>query len=394
MLYRPIRPAIAFALCMIILLSLSHVANAFLTDKIISSPDNTSSAFSFLKDNSIYFTTDKNGDFKKIFTAGENNEIVAQRLSPNGKYIAVIADNLERKYLYQDAPEESRNDPDAYINGVDVFILDAKGEVLIKLEPDNLVALDWNPDGNKFLCLTGDYDKNPAYMEWRPGDALSVYDVNSKEITSSLVAPKNDHYLDATWAEYDGNIYVFREIRQEYASLDGVFRYNFLSSELVPTPLKSNIISPDGKYCFQKSSGTSGYKIGLYSTGTEDEIPLVVPDKILRLDYLKRKDDKSYYRYFSGNLRFLTWIIEDGKSYAVLYDAGSSSLHEQMDITGFWKVDCETGKSEEMAAPKEISTYRSKLRNDYQMPAGLENGKLVWPVSDGKGGLKASTLEQ
>ncbi len=370
-------------LCVLILLGLSRIANAQLFSRLAYSPVSTSSAYSFLKDNSIYFTAGENGDFKKIFSAETSTEIFDHRLSPNGKYIAVIAHDLERKYPFAD-------DPGALINGVDVLILDTKGEVLIKLEPDYLLGFDWNPEGDKFVCVTNDYEKNPVRSEWLPGDALIVYDADSKEKISFHDAPKNEYYWNAVWAEHDGNIYVDLSEENTNGLFSGIFRYDYKASVLVPTPLKALNISPDGKYCFHDIvNNIKNGEIGLYSTSTGNEIRFIVPD---RNPAWNNVSDQVYSRIFTHQLKLLSWIIEGSKTYAVLYNLAPSSLLAKMNISGFWKVDCETGIFKELAAPKGISTYY-KSRNDYQMPAGLANGKLVWPVSDGKGGLKASTLE-
>lgn len=382
MFFKLIKPVIALTLCMTIFSGVSDSANA----QLAYSPGNTSSGYSILKNNSIYFTAENNGNFIKIFSAGDSTKIISQQLSPNGKYIAVTAHDMERTYPFVDVPEEYFGTVFRY--GVDIIILDTKGEVLIKLEPDDLLALDWNPEGNKFLCLTGDYEKNPVRSEWRPGDVLSIYDVANKEKIESLVAPQNEYYWDAAWAEYDGKIYIELGVQKESGLHRGIFRYDYKTYELVPTPLQALNISPDGKYCF-KAAKREGY-LGLYSISTGNEIRFVVPDKILKLDYVKDQRYQGYYRYFTNGLKHFSWIIEGGKTYAVLYKWAYSSLLARMGISGFWKVDCETGICEELAAPKGISTFVS--RNDYQMPAGLENGRLVWAVSDGEGNLRASTI--
>jgi len=385
---KPIRAILAF---IAIFFGLSRVANAQIFTRLAYSPGNTSSGYSILnlKDNSIYFTAEYNSNFIKIFSAEANTEIFDQRLSPNGKYIAVIARDLERKYPFVDVLEEYRNT--TFIHGKDVLILDTKGEVLIKLEPDYLLGLDWNPEGDKLICVTGDYEKNPVKSEWLPGDALSIYDVASKEKISSHVAPQNEYYWNVAWAEHDGNIYIELSVKKEYGFYSGIFRYDYKTSELVPTPLNALNISPDGKYCFHDIvNHVKNGHIGLYSTSTGNETRFIVPDRILTWNNVS---DQVNYRIFTHQLKHLSWIIEGGKTYAVLYNLAPSAFLAKMGISGFWKVDCETGVFEELAAPKGISTYY-KSRNDYQMPAGLENGKLIWAVPNDSGGLKASALDQ
>ena len=102
---KPIRAILAF---IAIFFGLSRVANAQIFTRLAYSPGNTSSGYSILnlKDNSIYFSAENNSNFIKIFSAGENAKIISQQLSPNGKYIAVIAQDLERKYPFVDVPKE------------------------------------------------------------------------------------------------------------------------------------------------------------------------------------------------------------------------------------------------------------------------------------------------
>jgi hypothetical protein len=219
---------------------------------------------------------------------------------------------------------------------------------------------------------------------WR---CLSVYDIDSKERISSLVAPENEYYWDAVWAEHDSNIYIELGVKQKYDLYRGIFRYDYHSLVTVPTPLKTLNISPDGKYSFIEDDGRGN--IGLFSTSTGNEIRFVLPDKILKLNYVRNQGN---YRYWTHSLKHLTWIIEGGKTYAILYNWTSSPVLTKMGISGFWKLDCETGISTELTAPKGISTRVSK--NDYKMPAGLENGKLIWAIPNDSGGLKASALNQ
>jgi hypothetical protein len=163
-----IKPVIALSICMTMFSAVPHDANAQFNTRLAYTQNNNSSSYTIIKNNSIYFAARNNTNLIKIFSAEDNTKIIFQLPSPNGKYVAVVAHDMERTYHFVDVPEEYMNTSFRY--GVDVLILDTKGGVLIKLEPHDLLALDWNPEGNKILCLTGDYEKNPVRSEWRPGD--------------------------------------------------------------------------------------------------------------------------------------------------------------------------------------------------------------------------------
>ncbi len=342
-------------------------------DLAFSSPAGQSAGYSFHINNSIYISRAMNTDLERIFSASDNLKIRAHKLAPNGLYFAVRARNLERQYPIEHEPSVRY--------GEDLLILDSRGEILQKIEVDLIVDLAWDSQGERVVYLTGSYERSRKLTDSPIGHVLSMFDITTGEKRQLIAAEANEVFLNAAWANYDGNIYLKKRVSREFEGHEGVFKYDLASAKLTPTILKSVNLSPRGRYCFLDSDvGNAGAE--LYDTSSDREVELVVPTK-MKQSWIDHPDIM-----FLSSLTLIDWMKLGSKTYAIVCNQGIDGALQRLQISGFWQLDCESGLLTELSAPKGISPTPGI--SGYQAPAGLRDGIIVWALPDSKGGYKAS----
>jgi len=359
---------ITFSLCFLLVFSMNGISDV----RLSSSPAGKNVGFSFQADNSIYFSREYNAELKKIFSGRDNLRIYSHKIAPNGLYIAVKARNPDRKFVY-DRGDEVRF-------GEDLLIANIDGELLHKFETDKLVDYSWDPEGDRLVYLEGSNKRFAGRYFSGIGEVINILDLKSGEKQQAVVADSNEVFLNTSWAPFDGNIYLW--VRKRYAS--GIFKYDFTSAKLIPTTFKSVNFSPDGKYCF-KDSDYEGTPAELVHASSGENVEMITPEKMQ--DWPGNSD-----MIFYSTLEIFDWIIVGNKSFAIICNQGIDGVLNRLQISGFWQLDCDTGRSIELPAPSGISPTPGLP--GYQLPAGLKNGKLVWAIPDSKGGYKTAIIDQ
>jgi len=323
--------------------------------------------FTAQANNTIYYSNGIDVEFKAVFSGNNNLLIISHRIDPNGNYIAIRTRNMGREYPIDYEPNSRY--------GEDFLIINRDGKILYRFEFNQLLSFDWDSKGERIVCLTGSYERFRKLSDFPLGNVLHLFDIHQGEL-QQVVADTNEIFLDASWAVFDDNIYLRK--------LKGVFRYDIASSKMIPMTFKSANISPNGKYCFLDDFyGKDGAE--LYLTGSEQQVALITPEKIKQSSF-ERPDLQ-----FISSLKLFDWIIDGNKTYAIVFDTDIAGCLKYFNLSGFWKLDCETGLAIELPVPKYISQIWKA--HNYQLPAGLQDGKLVWALPTPEGNLKASFAE-
>jgi len=351
--------------------SLIFITTGISHARLSSSPAGKSVGFSFQADNSIYFAREYGAELKKIFSGGNNLTIRSHKIAASGLHIAIEARNSDRKLVY-DRADEVRF-------GEDLLIINIDGELLHKFETDKLVDYSWAPEGDRFIYVTGVHKRADDQSDFTSGEVLNIFDLKKGE-QQTVVADSNEVFVNVSWTLFDGNIYLWKRVFKKYRAYDGVFKYDFNSDKLNPTTFKSVDLSPDGKYYFIDSyPGSIGAELYLASSGKKVE--LITPEK-MKQSWIDYPD-----MMFDSSLKLLDWIIVGNKSFAIICNQGIDGALNRLKISGFWKLDCDTGRSIELPAPNGISPT-------HQLPAGLKDGKLVWAAPDAKGVYRTAIIDQ
>jgi hypothetical protein len=345
--------------------------------RIFSSTENKANGYYFQIDNAIYFSDGINANCEMVFSGANSVIIQSYKVAPNGRHIAIKAQSLERKSAigHEHAAEYGGN----------LLITNIEGEILHNFERGVIVAYDWDSVGNYLIVVTGSKEKYGKHVEIPYGDVLSIFDSKIEELKELVSADSNEIFLDAFWALFDGNVYVKKQVALKYGEYEGVFKYDFTSSKFIPTTFKSVDLSPDGKYCFINSNPeNTGAELNL--TGTEKKVTLITPNK------MKQNCVENPDIMFISSLKLIDWLVDRNNTYAIVCNQGIDEALNSLHVTGFWKIDCNTGTIKELPAPNNISPTPG-LTN-YQLPSGIKDGKLVWAVPNTNGGYQSSILDQ
>jgi hypothetical protein len=157
------------------------------------------------------------------------------KVAPGGRYVAFIEGRVVTK-----AGEDLQSV---------LRVVDTAGESVKALS--GVYAFDWAPDGESLVCVRGtpreDYPGFESIGTWitplHSDDLVKIYDCGR----------------DATWAGFDGNIYITHATRGPIS----VFRYNYKTGTLDGTPHKGIYFSPNGSYYYLMPSEL---ELGVYRT--------------------------------------------------------------------------------------------------------------------------------
>ncbi len=125
---------------------------------------------------------------------------------------------------------------------------------------------DWSPEGGQLVYIEGRYDID--MFDMLLGRSLYLYDVSTRK-TKKLTESVNDEiFWDVTWAEFDGNIYLWTQLVGEGWK---VYRVDQEAGERELTDYKAVNFSPDGKFYFEES-GEGGSPAMLFKRATNEQI--------------------------------------------------------------------------------------------------------------------------
>ena len=188
------------------------------------------------------------GSALKEIYSNPDERILKAKVSPRQDWLAAIVYNR----VERDAEGWANQDILVFHNRKIVGRIEGKIE-----------KFDWSPEGDRLVYIKGRYE-----IDMLLGRSLWLYDVSTRK-TKKLTESVNDEiFWDVTWAEFDGNIYLWTQLVGEGWK---VYRVDQEAGERELTDYKAVNFSPDGKFYFEES-GEGGSPAMLFKRETNEQI--------------------------------------------------------------------------------------------------------------------------
>ena len=238
-----------------------------------------------IEDKRHVYALDAGTNEEKLIYETELDYVTDVRLSPADTILALL---LEKKgvtspesYDYVIQPRNSM-----------VFI-DLQGNEMAKLD-DEVQKFSWSPDGQKIAYITGTYYEGGVGFKTTGVWIFDLRDGSRVRIEKDFPHKMIDGFIgggvEINWAKHDSNVYI-----EDFAYLDGVYRYITSTGKSEKVGHHGIVFSPDGKYYLMTLS-EANYHIRLFRTSTDEEIT-----------------DRVRARFgFGTGQHFMNWVFDQG----------------------------------------------------------------------------------
>ena len=269
---------------------------------------------------------------EKMIYETDKDFITDIRVSPSDTIIALLEKkrgvNSPESYDYVIQPRNSM-----------VFI-DLQGNEMARLD-DEVQKFSWSPDGERIAYITGtDYEGGVGFKT----TGVWIYDLRDgskvrieKDFPHKTIDGFIGGGVEINWAKHDSNVYI-----EDFAYLDGVYRYNTGTGKSEKVAHHGIRFSSDGKYYLMTLS-EANHLIRLFRTSTHEEITNQIKARFgegIRNESLNWVFDQGHlaryfkqeYEFANENDRQLGKASSSRIAYNVLYDVEKDEIVKELTL--------------------------------------------------------------